>query len=1103
MLTKLIKGRTLVTGFVTDQCGNHVQKSFNVTVLDKSAPIVVLKKDVVVGISTSGANGNGSTKIYTDAFDNFSFDACGPVYTEIRRIDSVACDNIGLNGYNNNNTFDNTGHENDSIYDTDMGQYVKFCCEDLTAIQGDANEDGVIDSFDAGYIKVIIRVWDDANMSGFFGDEVPPFPGMEPQLDNYNEGWAWAKVECKSIPVISCPPADTVKCYWDVAFDPAAGWRKVSEVDLSKSGFATAIGCCGDVEVEFSDAGNLQDCQEGTFVRTFRAGYTSLDGRQEYVQCQQRITVERDDFPVVVTPKNRDFVNPSCTFDESIIDQARPNIQGGPCDVIGEYVTVDTFLFENGVCKKWRITYEYWNWCKQESYGPFTEYALYEDTDDPVIMTCQDTCIGVDANCEAVVTLSNSAFDVSECTDNEWIKWVVEIDLWSDGTIDAVAATHFTQRNWTLINDPWYGAIYAIELEATSSKDSINQPMDQLSDDQIATISFPEVIQGKMSNHKLTWKAIDGCHNISGCSYNVMVTDKKAPTPYCVNISTALMDDGSIELWARDFDRGSFDNCTNHMDLLFTFYQMGGAFKDTVITQGGRDYLVNTDIPQFFDEDGFVGFDGDGVITDINGNIIPVASSSNLERYARGDLQRWNPEYLSSSKIFDCDEFLAQGSNGYEVQMSVWDKKCNQDFCIIYLSLIDNQGGCSGNRIELRGNIFTDLGDPLQGVHMSIQGDINDFTIESDVDGYYTFNIPTYINQLDMHASKDGNYMNGISTLDLVLIQRHILGLQYLDTEFKLVSADVNDDRKIRANDLVELRKMILGVTNEFTAPSWRIVDANQVIPMSTPLEYEVNNILTSFNTPITRVDFVGTKVGDVSGDASAQFNEAVPQNRNAHKVTLEIEDQFVNEGQPVLIPVFANQFNNVFGYQFTMDYIGLTFERITANEIEISQENIAIHDGSRLTCAWYNKEAVSVDDNILFYLEFNAEKSGWLSDMINLNSDITRAESYANVDNQIKVGDIQLTIHSDKSVVANILYQNEPNPFKGRTTIAFELAQDGQATFTFFDGIGKLVKSISIDGIKGMNHLDIFNNDLGEGIIYYQLTFGDFTATKKMLIVK
>ena len=124
---------------------------------------------------------------------------------------------------NNNSTFNNTdirfqsgNHPDDNRNDTDNGEYVKFCCEDITAVEGDANEDGMVDDLDAGYVKVIIRVWDDANMSGVYGDETAPFPGMMPQKDNYNEGWAWVKVECKSIPVITCPPADTVKCYWDV-----------------------------------------------------------------------------------------------------------------------------------------------------------------------------------------------------------------------------------------------------------------------------------------------------------------------------------------------------------------------------------------------------------------------------------------------------------------------------------------------------------------------------------------------------------------------------------------------------------------------------------------------------------------------------------------------------------------------------------------------------------------------------------------------------------------------------------------------------------------------------------------------------------------------
>ena len=52
-----------------------------------------------------------------------------------------------------------------------------------------------------------------------------------------------------------------------------------------------------------------------------------------------------------------------------------------------------------------------------------------------------------------------------------------------------------------------------------------------------------------------------------------MVVDKKAPTPYCVSISTALMQTNPkmVELWAKDFDKGAFDNCSPQSKLYFTF----------------------------------------------------------------------------------------------------------------------------------------------------------------------------------------------------------------------------------------------------------------------------------------------------------------------------------------------------------------------------------------------------------------------------------------------------------------------------------------------------------------------------------------------------
>ena len=57
----------------------------------------------------------------------------------------------------------------------------------------------------AGYVKVWLRVWDDGDMDGIFGSNG----------DNYNEAWAYVKVEDKLAPAIQCPPDVTLTCDMD------------------------------------------------------------------------------------------------------------------------------------------------------------------------------------------------------------------------------------------------------------------------------------------------------------------------------------------------------------------------------------------------------------------------------------------------------------------------------------------------------------------------------------------------------------------------------------------------------------------------------------------------------------------------------------------------------------------------------------------------------------------------------------------------------------------------------------------------------------------------------------------------------------------------
>lgn len=60
------------------------------------------------------------------------------------------------------------------------------------------------------------------------------------------------------------------------------------------------------------------------------------------------------------------------------------------------------------------------------------------------------------------------------------------------------------------------------------------------------------------------------------------------------------------------------------------------------------------------------------------------------------------------------------------------------------------------------------------------------------------------------------NQLAHISTYDLLIIQRHIIGFERFTTECQRNAADINRDGRINGIDLVELRKLILGIYTEW-----------------------------------------------------------------------------------------------------------------------------------------------------------------------------------------------------------------------------------------------------------------------------------------------
>jgi hypothetical protein len=83
-------------------------------------------------------------------------------------------------------------------------------------------------------------------------------------------------------------------------------------------------------------------------------------------------------------------------------------------------------------------------------------------------------------------------------------------------------------------------------------------------------------------------------------------------------------------------------------------------------------------------------------------------------------------------------------------------------------------------------------------------------------------------------------------------------------------------------------------------------------------------------------------------------------------------------------------------------------------------------------------------------------------------------------------------------------LSQNYPNPFNPSTIIQYALPNEAMVTLEVFNILGQRVALPVNEQQKAGNHEAVFQNStLGSGIYFYRLTAGEFTATKKMVLIR
>ncbi|MFZ1381068.1 MAG: hypothetical protein WAS56_15475, partial [Saprospiraceae bacterium] len=319
-----------------------------------------------------------------------------------------------------------------------------------------------------------------------------------------------------------------------------------------------------------------------------------------------------------------------------------------------------------------------------------------------------------------------------------------------------------------------------------------------------------------VGTHRVTWEVEDLNGNISRCSFNAVLKNCKSPIAYChygIAIGLTPMDlngNGRFDPYPVD----------NEMDTVWA--------KDI---DAGSYNICGTGVKLSFSRDTSDKF-----------------------------------------KVFTCDH----ANTRQDVELWVTDIYGNQSYCRTYILVQDNNNVpiCPANlTATVSGLITTEESQQVESVDVSMDKSKAEI-VKSNFDGEYKFKTTQVGNNYEIKPEKNDDWLNGVTTADIVKIQKHILGINEITSPYKMIAADVNKSGTVTAKDISDLRKLILGVTADVsTNTSWRFADATypfrdaeSAITEAFPESYKIVPLLSDM-----KVDFKGIKIGDLNESAKTR----------------------------------------------------------------------------------------------------------------------------------------------------------------------------------------------------------------------------------------
>ncbi|MEM9848735.1 MAG: PKD domain-containing protein, partial [Bacteroidota bacterium] len=402
----------------------------------------------------------------------------------------------------------------------------------------------------------------------------------------------------------------------------------------------------------------------------------------------------------------------------------------------------------------------------------------------------------------------------------------------------------------------------------------------------------------------------------------------------------------------------------------------------------------------------------------------------------------------------------------------------------------------SVKKADLAGLVTTELDMPVGNVNMLSSNADSTWT---DADGLYSLRL-FRDSSYTITPTKNIDLLAGVSTYDIFLINNHILAKERLDSPYKIIAADVNNSGSITTFDVVMLRKLLLGISDELPNgnTSWRFVDAAYQFPdPENPfMEKFPEAIDVNLENSINSVNFIGVKIGDVNNSIDGEDDEDANGIEGRESHTKQIVAQWSADRSEIIVSAPAA----IAGLQFTLAFdptqLSVT-ALVPANLEDLSLQNFGLQqfESGKISLSWHGNQLIHTAAE-LFRLKVKNPASIDLAKVLELDAATISAEAF----DFRNLYDLDLSITEPNELV---LHGNAPNPFDEWTQIYFDLPQASEVLLSLYDGKGGLIRQEKHQLAAGEQSIVLARQNLPAGIVYYRLENGQQVVSGKMVLME